>query len=76
MKPEQSASKKEKWKSIRWVITVFLVTVFISGIIALISDEIMENSTIGVAFLILLIIVYIGIIFDAIGVAVTSAEEK
>lgn len=76
MKPEQSASKKEKWKSIRWVITVFLVTVFISGIIALISDEIMENSTIGVAFLILLIIVYIGIIFDVIGVAVTSAEEK
>ena len=36
----------------------------------------MENSTIGVAFLILLFIVLIGIIFDIIGVAVTSADEK
>ncbi len=36
----------------------------------------MENSTIFVAFLILLAIVLIGILFDIIGVAVTSADEK
>jgi CBS domain containing-hemolysin-like protein len=36
----------------------------------------MENSNIYVAFLILLIIVFVGIIFDVIGVAVTSANEK
>ena len=36
----------------------------------------MENSTIFVAFLILLTIVLVGIVFDIIGVAVTSADEK
>ena len=36
----------------------------------------MSNSNILVAFLILLIIVIVGIVFDIIGVAVTSADEK
>jgi len=36
----------------------------------------MEASTMAVAFLILLAIVLIGIVFDTIGVAVTSADEK
>lgn len=36
----------------------------------------METSTTFVAFVILLAIVLIGIVFDVIGVAVTSADEK
>ena len=42
----------------------------------MISDEIMASSGMIVAFLILLAIILIGIIFDIIGVAVTSADEK
>ena len=42
----------------------------------MISDLIMSVSTMIVAFLILLAIVMIGILFDVIGVAVTSADEK
>lgn len=75
-KPDPDASKKERNKTIRWVVTIFLVTILISGAISLISDEIMSSSGIFVAFLILLIIVLVGIIFDVIGVAVTSADEK
>lgn len=75
-KSDPSASKKERNKSIRWVITIFLVTILISGIISFVSDEIMDGSTMLVAFLILLAIVLLGIIFDIIGVAVTSADEK
>ena len=74
--PASSKSKKEKNKTARWVITIFLITIFISGVISVVSDEIMEASSIAVAFLILLVIVLIGILFDIIGVAVTSAEEK
>jgi CBS domain containing-hemolysin-like protein len=69
-------AKKERNKTIRWVITIFFTTILISGVISLISDEIMEASTILVAFLILLVIILIGIVFDIIGVAVTSADEK
>ena len=36
----------------------------------------MSNSTMLVAFIILMLIILIGIIFDIIGVAVTSADEK
>ncbi len=74
-KSDAAASKKERNKTIRWVVTIFVVTIFVSGTISLLSDIIMESSTILVAFLILLAIVLIGIIFDVVGVAVTSADE-
>ena len=69
-------SKKERSKTIRWVVTIFFVTILVSGLISLLSEEIMSVSTMFVAFCILLAIIFIGIIFDVIGVAVTSAEEK
>lgn len=75
-KPNPSAAKKERRKAIRWVVTIFLVTIFVSGTITLLSDIIMENSTMAVAFLILLIIILIGIVFDVVGMAVASADEK
>ena len=55
---------------------IFPITILVSGSISFVSDEIMANSNIFVAFIILLAIVLIGIVFDVIGVAVTSADEK
>lgn len=75
-KSDPAAQKKERNKTIRWVVTIFFVTILISGIISLISDEVMANSGIAVAFIILLAIVLIGIIFDIIGMAVATADEK
>ena len=75
-KSDPSALKKERNKTIRWVVTIFIVTIFVSGTISLISDEIMASSGIAVAFVILLAIVLIGIIFDVIGMAVATADEK
>ena len=75
-KSDPASAKRERNKSIRWVITIFLATIFISGVISLLSDLVMENSSIVVAFLILLIIILIGILFDVIGMAVASADEK
>ena len=75
-KSDPSASKKERNKTIRWVVSIFLVTIVISGVISLVSDEIMSRSGIGLAFVILFAIVLLGIMFDIIGVAVTAADEK
>ena len=75
-KSDPSASKKERNRTIRWVVTIFLVTIVISGTISFVSTEIMEGSSLPVAFAILLAIVLLGIVFDIIGVAVTSADEK
>ena len=75
-KSDPSVSKKERNKTIRWVVTIFFVTIFVSGTISFASDAIMAGSTVLVAFIILLAIVLIGILFDVVGVAVTSADEK
>lgn len=75
-KSDPAASKKERNKTIRWVVIIFFVTMLVSGTISFVSDEIMERSNIVVAFMILLAIVLIGIVVDVIGVAVTSADEK
>ena len=75
-KSDPSETRKQRNKTIRWVVTVFYVTIFISAIISFVSEEIMDGSSILVAFLILLAIVLIGILFDVIGVAVTSADES
>lgn len=75
-KSDPSAIKKERKKTIRWVVTIFIVTIFVSGLITFVSDLIMEVSTMIVAFVILLMIVLIGILFDVIGMAVATADEK
>lgn len=75
-KADPAAQKKERKKAIRWVVTIFFVTIFISGTISALSDVIMANSSMPVAFLILFAIILIGIIFDIIGMAVASADEK
>jgi len=75
-KHDPAAAKKERNKTIRWVVTIFLVTIVVSGTISFISDEVMSRSGIVTAFLILLAIILVGIIFDVIGMAVASADEK
>ena len=75
-KTPSDASKKERSRTIRWVVTVFLVTIVVSGIISLISDEVMASSGLVAAFAILLGIIFVGIIFDIIGMAVATASEK
>ena len=74
-KSDPSASRKQKHELVKWVITIFLTTIVVSGLISLISDELMDRSSLAVAFVILLVIILIGIVFDIIGVAVTSADE-
>ena len=75
-KADPASSKKEKHKALGWLITIFIVTIFVSIFISYASDALMSNSHIAVAFLILFAIVLLGILFDVIGVAVTSADEK
>ena len=75
-KSGSTSSKKDRNHTVRWVITIFFVTIFVSGLISFGSDAIMGNSSMLVAFIILFVIILIGILFDIVGVAVTSADEK
>ena len=75
-KSDPAAQRRERKKAIRWVVTIFFVTILISGTISFLSDVIMSGSSMFVAFLILLAIIMVGILFDVIGMAVATADEK
>lgn len=68
--------KQKKNSNVRWIVTIFFVTVVISSAISFLSSSIMEDAGLVEAFVVLLLIVLLGIIFDIIGVAVMSAGEK
>ena len=72
-KTERPGEKREKKKksNLQWFITIV-----ISGTFSFTSSSLMASSSVFVAFLILLFIVLLGILFDIVGVAVTSAEER
>lgn len=75
-KSDSASAKRERNKQIRWTVTIFFVTILISATISYTSDAIMSASSMPVAFVILFAIIIVGIVFDIIGVAVTSADEK
>ena len=59
-----------------WILFIFVITMVISAAMSFISSRLLGNAGMAVSFLILICIVAIGIVFDIIGVAVMSAEEK
>lgn len=78
--PEPRSKKKQKktkkHSNVRWIVTIFFVAVLISSAISFLSSSVMEDAGIVEAFVVLLLIVLIGILFDIVGVAVMSAGEK
>ncbi|MCI8525806.1 MAG: hypothetical protein HFF17_07770 [Oscillospiraceae bacterium] len=61
---------------IRWVSTIFATTVVISACFSFLSDSLLDRVQLAAAFAVLFLIVLVGILFDIIGVAVTTADEK
>jgi CBS domain containing-hemolysin-like protein len=60
----------------KWVILITISAFFISTFMSFFSELLLDNATVFVSFIILIIIIFIGIIADALGVAVTVADEK
>lgn len=74
-------SKKEDKKisikyNFKWIFLISIWTFIMAAIFSVISERLVENLNIFMAFIVLIIIISIGIFFDIIGIAVTTAEEK
>ena len=74
--PRSKTKKTKKDSNVRWIVTLFFVAMIISSAISFSSSLVLEDAGIVGAFIVLLLIVLLGIIFDIIGVAVMSANEK
>ncbi len=58
-----------------WVLKTIIITFTMSGIFSFLSSGVMNLVSIWAAVLILLFIIFLGIIFDIIGMAVATADE-
>ncbi|MCQ4921634.1 hypothetical protein NE686_00935 [Tissierella carlieri] len=62
--------------NLKWVFFISIWTFIMSIIVSVITENLVTNLDIVAAFIVLIVIILIGIIFDIIGIAVTTAEEK
>lgn len=67
---------KKKKRNIKWPITITVLAFIISFVFSLISELTLSKVNIVIGIIILILFISIGIIFDMIGVAVTSTTES
>ena len=58
-----------------WIFFIWVFTFFIAAAMTFVTSNLMQNTSVLVATIILLSIILISIFFDIIGTAVTAAEE-
>ncbi len=68
-------SKNNKNKKDYWIIIVTLCAFLISFFFSFLSETLIPNVSLIIAFIILIFFIFLGIIFDMVGVAVTVSEE-
>ena len=61
--------------NIKWVIVITLWTFIMAVVFSIITESLVKNLDIFMAFIILIIVILVGIFFDIIGIAVTTAKE-
>ena len=73
--PKKTKSSKYRWK---WIITVFLLSFVITIVFSMLSNSIEISGGNGyfAAFGILVFFIAIGVVFDAIALAIATADEK
>lgn len=59
----------------RWVILISLWTFLSAVIFSIITENLVANLDILMAFIVLVFVIFIGVIFDTIGIAVAVAQE-
>jgi len=59
-----------------WIYKTILLTFFMAILTSLVSDQVISRTNLVLAFLILFFIVFVGIVFDTVGIAVAASTEK
>ncbi len=77
-KPKQRKQPKPKQKrgKGKWIATITVISFVLSVVMSYISNEALGNAGTILSFVVLLMFIALGIVFDMIGVAATSATEK
>jgi Hemolysins and related proteins containing CBS domains len=62
-------------KNITWVLLITVISFFSSVVLSLVSSNVLKVVDIYTAFLVILLIIFVNIIADTVGTAVTAADE-
>ena len=77
MKSKEKAKSKSKvenpWK---WALTITIIAFFLSMFFAYFFNTAISNLDVIPGIIVLILVIFIGILFDLIGVAVTIAKEE
>ncbi len=65
-----------KDSKIKWLLTVCIMSFVLSILMSLTSESLIPKINVVFGIIIILLFIFISIIFDMIGVAITAAEEK
>ncbi|WP_346913421.1 hypothetical protein [Clostridium sp.] len=74
-KVKNKECKKKNTKEALWIAKITIYTIIISGTASLLSESTLPRVNASLAFTILVLIIFLGVIFDVIGTAVTAANE-
>lgn len=73
---EKKEKIKKEYVDVKWIIRIVIITFIISFSLSFVSQTTIPNLSVFWGILITLLFILIGIIFDIVGVSVTSADEK
>ena len=62
-------------KKTKWLLTVLIISFILSIVMSITSEGLISNVNVFVGILIILLFIFISVIFDMIGVAITAQEE-
>lgn len=68
--------KTKKKRNNKWIIIISIWTFFLAITVSILAENIMRNFDIFFAFITLIFIIFLGVFFDTIGIAVAAAQEK
>ena len=66
----------KKESKVKWILTVLILSFVLSILMSLGSNMVIPKINIYVGIAIIILFIFISIIFDMIGVAITAAEER
>ncbi len=65
-----------EFKRYRWAIKMFVVSICLSSLFSLLSQSVLSTLGASITGALILIFIFISVIFDMIGIAVTSCDEE
>lgn len=68
--------KKKKYSDWKWIMTITALAFVISFLFSFISELTLPNANLVVGIILVILFILLGILFDIIGVAVATADEK